>query len=155
MTQKFAAAGVSNANNATPAPGAMGADGPDGGNQAPRNADPFNRGKPLSLVGPSLTIKGEIEASEDLIIQGRVEGSVKHTADRLVIGKQGVVHADIHARNLSVEGVVEGNIVGSESVVIQDTAKVRGNISTPRLSIADGAHFVGGIDMDVPGDSKR
>lgn len=113
------------------------------------------RGKALSVVGPSLIVKGELEAAEDLLIEGRLEGLVKHTAEHLIIGKEGVVHADIHARNLSIEGVVEGNIVGSESVMIHDTATVRGNIYTPRISISDGAHFIGSIDMDTASAQKH
>jgi cytoskeletal protein CcmA (bactofilin family) len=73
----------------------------------------------------------------------------------LIIGSSGVVNADIDARNLIIEGVVEGNIVGSESVVIQETADVRGNIYTARISISDGAQFSGTIDMDVSKSPKH
>ena len=127
------------------------ADRSGGGNSVRGGA----RGAALSVVGPSLVVKGELEAAEDLLIEGRLEGSVKHTAEHLIIGKEGVVHADIHARNLSIEGVVEGNIVGSESVVIHDTANVRGNIYTPRISISDGAQFIGSIDMDTSSAQKH
>ena len=113
------------------------------------------RGESLSVVGQSLVVKGEIEAAEDMLIQGRVEGSIKHTADRLIIGTSGVVNADIDARNLIIEGVVEGNIVGSESVVIEETADVRGNIYTARISISDGAQFSGTVDMDLSKSPKH
>ncbi|MFV2089445.1 MAG: polymer-forming cytoskeletal protein, partial [Pseudomonadales bacterium] len=113
------------------------------------------RNEALSVVGQSLVIKGEVEAAEDMLIQGRVEGSIKHTAERLIIGNSGVVNADIDAKNLIIEGVVEGNIVASESVVIQETADVRGNIYTSRISISDGAQFSGSVDMDLSKSPKH
>jgi cytoskeletal protein CcmA (bactofilin family) len=119
------------------------------------NMETAVRGESLSVVGQTLVIKGEIEAAEDMLIQGRVEGSIKHTADRLIIGRSGVVNADIDARNLIIEGVVEGNIVGSESVVIEETADVRGNIYTARISISDGAQFSGTVDMDLSKSPKH
>ncbi len=127
----------------------------DAGDRLSSGIGKRNRADAMSVVGPSLVVKGELEAAEDLLIEGRLEGSVKHTAEHLIIGKEGVVNADIHARNLSIEGVVEGNIVGSESVVIHDTANVRGNIYTPRISISDGAHFIGSIDMDTSSAQKH
>ena len=106
----------------------------------------------LSVIGKTLFVKGELEAAEDLLVEGRVEGSISHTASQLTIGVSGVVNADIDAKNLVIEGTVEGNIVGAESVVICDSADVRGNVYTARISIADGAQFSGSVDMDL---SKR
>lgn len=109
----------------------------------------------MSVIGPSLVIKGELEAGEDLLIEGRVEGMVTHTAERLLIGQRGSLKADIRARNVVIEGEVEGDVYGSESVCIRETAKVRGNIFTPKVSISEGAHFKGGIDMDVENLQKH
>ena len=106
----------------------------------------------LSVIGKTLFVKGEVEAAEDMLVEGRVEGAIKHTASQLTIGVSGVVNADIDAKNLVIEGTVEGNIVGAESVVIRDSADVRGNVYTARISIADGAQFSGTVDMDL---SKR
>jgi cytoskeletal protein CcmA (bactofilin family) len=103
----------------------------------------------LSVIGKTLFVKGELEAAEDMLIEGRVEGSIKHTARELTIGVSGVVNADIDAKNLIIEGTVEGNIVGAESVVICASADVRGNVYTGRISIADGAQFSGTVDMDL------
>ena len=114
-----------------------------------------NRDTELSVIGKTLFVKGEVEAAEDMLVEGRIQGSIKHTADRLIIGVSGVVNADINAKNLIVEGTVEGNIVGSESVVIKDTADVRGNIYTARISIADGAQFSGTVDMDLSKGTKH
>lgn len=106
----------------------------------------------LSVIGKTLFVKGEVEAAEDMLVEGRVEGAIRHTANQLTIGVSGVVNADIDAKNLVIEGTVEGNIVGAESVVIRDSADVRGNVYTARISIADGAQFSGTVDMDL---SKR
>ena len=112
-------------------------------------------GEDMSVIGPTLVIKGELEAGEDLLIEGRVEGTVSHTADKLLIGQRGTLKADIRARNVVIEGEVEGDVYGSESVSIRETAKVRGNIFTPKISISEGAHFKGGIDMDVENVQKH
>lgn len=103
----------------------------------------------LSVIGKTLFVKGEVEAAEDMVVEGRIEGSIKHTANQLIVGVSGVVNADIDAKNLVIEGTVQGNIVGSESVVIKDSADVRGNVYTSRISIADGAQFSGTVDMDL------
>ncbi len=103
----------------------------------------------LSVIGKTVFVKGELEAAEDMLVEGRLEGSIKHTANQLTVGVSGVVNADINAKNLVIEGTVEGNIVGSESVVIRDSADVRGNVYTARISIADGAQFSGTVDMDL------
>ncbi len=118
---------------------------------APVAASPAGR-EGLSVIGKTLFVKGEVEAAEDMLVEGRVEGLIKHTANQLTIGVSGVVNADIDAKNLVIEGTVEGNIVGAESVVICDSADVRGNVYTARISIADGAQFSGSVDMDL---SKR
>jgi cytoskeletal protein CcmA (bactofilin family) len=116
---------------------------------------PSSSSTDMSVVGPSLVIKGELEAGEDLLIEGRVEGTIKHTAEQLLIGQSGILKADIRARNVVIEGEVEGDIYGSESVSIRETAKVRGNIFTPKVSISEGAHFKGGVDMDVENVQKH
>ncbi len=112
------------------------------------SAVPANR-EGLSVIGKTLFVNGEVEAAEDMLVEGRLEGSIKHTANQLIVGVSGVVNADIDAKNLVIEGTVEGNIVGSESVVIKDSADVRGNVYTSRISIADGAQFSGTVDMDL------
>lgn len=114
-----------------------------------------HRDEDLSVIGKTLFVKGQVEAAEDMLVEGRIEGAIKHTANRLIVGTSGVVNADIDAKNLIIEGKVEGNIVGSESVVIQESADVRGNIYTARISIADGAQFSGTVDMDVSRTPKH
>ncbi len=122
---------------------------------APSAAASSTAAEGLSVIGKTLFVKGEVEAAEDMLIEGRLEGSIKHTASQLTIGVSGVVNADINAKNLVIEGTVEGNIVGAESVVIKDSADVRGNVYTARISIADGAQFSGTVDMDISKSPKH
>jgi cytoskeletal protein CcmA (bactofilin family) len=99
-----------------------------------------------SVLGPTLYFKGDLSAEEDLLIQGRVEGSVTHT-QRLTVGAQGTVKANIKAQLIIVEGMVEGDLQAEKSVLVKETAKVVGNIVAPRVSISEGANFSGSIDM--------
>ena len=100
-----------------------------------------------SILGPTLYFKGDLSAEEDLLIQGRVEGSITHT-QRLTVGVQGTVKANIRAQTIIVEGTVDGDLQAEKSVVVKETAKVCGNIFAPTVSILEGASFRGSIDMD-------
>src|SRR5471030_481372 len=111
-------------------------------------SNPYNSAtERASILGPTLYFKGELTAEEDLLIQGRVEGSITHT-QRLTVGAQGTVKANIRAQLIIVEGTVEGDLRAEKSVLLKDTAKVWGNIFAPAVSIVDGACFSGNIDMD-------
>jgi cytoskeletal protein CcmA (bactofilin family) len=105
----------------------------------------------LSVVGQTLVFKGKLEAKEDLLIQGRVEGSIKHDAQNLTIGAHGDVKANIEAHKIIVQGKVEGDMWASESVIVETSARVIGNIFAPRIAIKEGAKFKGSIDMDFDG----
>ena len=100
-----------------------------------------------SVLGPTLRFKGELQADEDLLIQGQLEGSIEHSQS-LTIGTEGGVKGNIRARTVIIDGTVEGDVHGLESVSIRETARVRGNIFAPRVGLADGAKFTGRIDMD-------
>jgi cytoskeletal protein CcmA (bactofilin family) len=100
-----------------------------------------------SILGPTLYFKGDLSADEDLLIQGRVEGSITHT-QRLTVGAQGTVKANIRAQVIIVEGTVEGDLRAEKSIVVKETAKICGNISAPSISVLEGARFKGSIDMD-------
>lgn len=102
----------------------------------------------LSVLGRSLVFKGELSAEEDLLIQGRVEGSIKHSAKNLTIGANGKVKADIDAHRVIVQGSVQGDIRGNDIVTVEPSANVQGNIFAPRVGLKDGAKFKGSIDMD-------
>jgi cytoskeletal protein CcmA (bactofilin family) len=99
-----------------------------------------------SILGPTLYFKGDLSAEEDLLIQGRVEGSVTHT-QRLTVGPQGTVKANIKAQLIIVEGTVDGDLHADKSVFVKESAKVSGNIVAPTVSIQEGANFSGSIDM--------
>jgi cytoskeletal protein CcmA (bactofilin family) len=100
-----------------------------------------------SVLGPTLYFKGDLSAEEDLLIQGRVEGSITHT-QRLTVGPQGTVKANIRAQLIIVEGTVDGDLHADKSVFVKEGAKVVGNIFSPTVSILEGAAFSGRIDMD-------
>ncbi len=102
--------------------------------------------KKTSVLGPTLRFKGELSAEEDLLIQGRIEGSIKHTSS-LTVGEKGQIKANISAEYIAVEGKVNGDLSGSQSVVVRDTANVEGNIFSPIVTLLEGATFNGSIDM--------
>jgi len=101
----------------------------------------------VSVLGPTLVFKGELTADEDLMLKGRVEGSITHTAS-LRIGQEGSVKGNIKAKHITVDGTVEGDLHGDGSVTIRETAKITGNVYSPRVSLVEGATFRGKIDMD-------
>jgi cytoskeletal protein CcmA (bactofilin family) len=101
----------------------------------------------VSVLGPTLVFKGELSAEEDLMLRGRVEGSIRHTAS-LRIGEEGSVKGNIKAKYITVEGRVEGDLHASGSVTVKASAHVKGNIFAPTVSLIEGAHFKGSIDME-------
>jgi cytoskeletal protein CcmA (bactofilin family) len=101
----------------------------------------------IPVLGKTLLFRGELTAEEDVILQGRVEGSIRH-ARNLIIGPEGSVLGDVYASHLTVEGLVEGDLHCSEAVIVRATAQVRGNIFAPRVGIMEGATFNGRVEMD-------
>ena len=102
-------------------------------------------------IGKSVVIKGELSASEDLTIEGQVEGKIELRQSVLTIGPHGKIKAAVFAKAVIVQGEVHGNIAASERVEIRDTGSVDGDLSSPRIAIAEGAHFRGSIDMQKGG----
>lgn len=100
------------------------------------------------MIGPSISIKGEVSGEEDLHIQGKVEGTINLNGNQVSVGDSGKVHADIRAKEVSIDGEVTGDISANEMVVISKSGNVRGNIVAPRVTLEDGANFKGSIDMD-------
>lgn len=101
----------------------------------------------VSVLGPTLHFKGELHADEELLIKGRIEGSITHS-QRITVCAEGTVSANVRAQVIVVEGAVNGDLQAEKSVMVRETAKLRGNITAPNVSIVEGAHFTGGIDMD-------
>ncbi|MEY2393876.1 MAG: hypothetical protein QOF94_221 [Acidobacteriaceae bacterium] len=100
-----------------------------------------------ATIGKSLVIKGEVTGSESLYIDGRVEGSISLAGNRVTIGRNGVVAANINAREIVVLGKVRGNLTASDRVDIRSDGSLTGDVVAARISIEDGAYFKGGIDI--------
>src|SRR6188472_744309 len=98
-------------------------------------------------IGKSVVIKGELNGSEDLTIEGQVEGTIQLRDHILTIGANGKIKAQIFAKAVIVLGSVTGNVTASEKVDIRDNGSVDGDIISPRVAIAEGAHFRGSVDM--------
>jgi len=99
-----------------------------------------------TVVGPSILINGNLQGDEDLLVLGRVEGSINRTKT-INIAESGIVKAEITVKNAVVSGVVVGNITASDSVEITEAGRMVGDIRAPRVIIVDGARFRGAVDM--------
>src|SRR5688572_19439795 len=102
-------------------------------------------------IGKSVVIKGELNGSEDLTIEGQVEGTIQLRDHVLTIGPNGKIKAQVFAKAVIVLGEVTGNVTASEKVDIRDNGSVDGDIVSPRVAIAEGAHFRGSVDMQRKG----
>jgi len=102
-------------------------------------------------IGKSVVIKGELSGSEDLTIEGHVEGKIQLRENVLTIGPNGKIKAEVFAKSVVVLGEVVGNVTASEKVDIRDAGSVDGDIASPRVAIAEGAHFRGSVDMQRAG----
>jgi cytoskeletal protein CcmA (bactofilin family) len=107
---------------------------------APLSAD-------LAQIGKSVVIKGELTGSEDLYVDGQVEGTISLKNNSLTVGPHGQVKASVEAKGLIVQGKLEGNILASDRVDLRKSAVVTGDISTQRISIEEGAYLKGKIDI--------
>lgn len=101
-----------------------------------------------AVIGPSIHIDGDVRGEEDLLIEGEVNGTVQLKNNSLTIGPNGKVRADVSANSVYVDGYMEGDLFGSERVHIRKSAQVHGNVTSPRVSLEDGAKFKGSIEMD-------
>ena len=98
-------------------------------------------------IGKSVVIKGELNGSEDLTIEGQVDGKIELRQHVLTIGPNGKINAEVFAKSVIVLGEVTGNITSTDKVNIRENGSVDGDITAPRVAIAEGAHFRGSIDM--------
>ncbi len=103
--------------------------------------------KDVVNIGKSVVVKGELIGSEDLTIEGHVEGKIELKDHVLTIGPHGRIKAEVFAKAVIVLGEVSGNITASEKVDIRDSGTVDGNIIAPRVAIAEGAQFRGSVEM--------
>ena len=103
--------------------------------------------KDRAMIGPSIEVKGSLAGGEDLYIEGRVEGKIEVRQHSVTVGKSGRVKADIFGRSIMVQGEVDGNLFGEEQIILHQSSAVHGNLQAPRVTIEDGSHFKGSIDM--------
>jgi cytoskeletal protein CcmA (bactofilin family) len=105
-------------------------------------------------IGKSVVIKGELNGSEDLTIEGQVEGKIDLREHVLTIGPNGKIKAELNAKSIVVLGEVIGNVTATDKVDIRENGSVEGDITSPRVAIAEGAHFRGSVDMQTKGGTK-
>jgi len=108
------------------------------------------RSSEVATIGKSVVVKGELSGSEDLVVDGEVEGSIALRGQSLTIGPNGRVRANIEARNVILHGRVDGDLHASDRVELRKSASLSGDITTARISIEDGAFFKGTIDIQKP-----
>lgn len=107
-----------------------------------------------TVIGPNLTIRGDISADENITIEGTVEGTIETTND-VIIAPEGKVHADIRASTVTISGRVKGDIFATNKVDLTSSGQLEGNIQAPKLAIAESAMFKGSIDMSPPSQSNQ
>ena len=109
-----------------------------------------------TIIGESIVFSGDISGSEDVTINGTLEGDVNFRENNIHIGETGRVNANVEARNISVEGDVKGELRASEQVNIKPSGRVAGDIRAPRVVLDDGCQFKGSVDMeDLPGSADN
>ena len=106
-----------------------------------------NASEDITTIGRGIVIEGDVEGSEDLVIDGKVDGTIELRQHALTVGPTGRVKAQLSAKSVVVLGDVSGNIQASERVRIGETGSVEGAVSAPRLVMADGAQLQGRVDM--------
>ena len=108
-------------------------------------ADPYRA--EVANIGKSVLVKGELSGSEDLYLDGEVEGTIMLKDHALIIGPNGRIRANVSARDVTIHGKVDGNVRGTDRVELKRSAVLVGDISTQRIVIEDGAFFKGAIDI--------
>jgi len=101
-----------------------------------------------TIIGSSLSFKGEITGEEDLTIQGQVEGTIDLKKNHVTIGRTGRIKADVYGRTITIEGEVQGNLFGEERIVLRQSGRVRGDMRAPAINLEEGAKFKGRVAMD-------
>jgi cytoskeletal protein CcmA (bactofilin family) len=121
----------------------------------PRQETSQSMEKDIVNIGKSVVIKGELNGSEDLTIEGHVEGTIQLRDHVLTIGPNGRIKAQVFAKSVIVLGEVTGNVSASDKVDIRENGSVDGDLIAPRVAIAEGAHFRGSVDMQRKGGAAQ
>ena len=119
--------------------------------EAPKTGD-------VALIGKSVVIKGDLSGSEDLYIDGQVEGKIELRGNSLTIGPNGQVKASILAKGVTISGTLEGNVTATDRLELRKTAVVLGDVATQRVAIEEGAYIKGKVDIqqkEAPADAKK
>ncbi len=136
---------------------------PDNKNAAPSASNP-NTYTPVktssapmeqATIGRSLVIKGDISGSESLFVDGRIEGTVNIPENRVTVGRNGVVTADVNAREVVIMGKVHGNIICSDRLDIRSEGSVTGDVVVQRISVEDGAILKGSVQVQAASEQKN
>ncbi len=106
-------------------------------------------------IGRSVMVKGELSGSEDLFIDGQVEGTIELRGNSLTIGPHGQVKANVNAKDVTVQGKLEGNIQASQRAELKKTAVAVGDIVTQRVAIEEGAYFKGKVEIQREGSKSE
>lgn len=124
--------------------------------QTPR-PQAFSQAKPVpdipqekanrSVIGQNIKFRGELIGTEDIHIEGSVEGTIIMQGHNLTIGTEGALDANVHANTITINGKLTGDILADELISIKNTAKVQGNLIAPRIQLDDGGKFRGSMDM--------
>ena len=125
----------------------------DSGREAPlRKPEPApvaaSRKAETAVVGSTIRIQGDLTGDENLLVHGRVEGTITLKNNQMTVGKDGHVNATVEAKSIQIEGTVDGDLRGKEQVIVTRTGAVHGNIAAPRVTLEDGCRFKGSIDME-------
>lgn len=112
----------------------------------PKMSETF-RSNEVAHIGKSVVVRGELSGSEDLYVDGEVEGSIELHDHSLVVGPNGRIRANVHAKDITIHGKVDGNLHGTDRVELKKSAVLVGDIKTQRIVIEEGAYFKGGIDI--------
>ena len=103
-----------------------------------------------TTLGKAIRIKGEVHGEEDLVIEGRVEGTIALRDNHLTLERSALVEAHVEVKNVTIKGEMYGNTLASDKVEITSEAKVKGDVKAPRVVMQEGAKFRGAVDMEVP-----
>jgi len=125
------------------------------GNPTPAPTQRTGGAAGAATIGPSISIDGQLKGEEDLIVEGRIKGTIELKKNTLTIGAKGTLDAQVFAHTIFVEGTVNGDLYASERISILKSARITGNILAPRISLEDGAKFRGSIDMDADSEDFR
>jgi len=105
----------------------------------------------MSVIGASVSIEGTLSGQEDILLEGRVGGEIRLLENAVVVGESGNVNANVHAKTVTIHGKANGDVEASDKVEISATGTMRGDISSPRVILHNGAKFKGRIDMEPEG----